>query len=159
MALRRWDQSPLYFCCFLLTLFGLQGVSLARQFQFGFRLFGTPPVRVLFSWDMFATRTERCELCWDPPLQLKGFGSVSCLKDLSQPFEWEIVFDQKGHYEWAGHHGCLLESWGVPSGHRETPQPHTVNLQCFTLEGRVEESSFLCASTWAPATVRGESRE
>ncbi len=119
---------------FLFLLSGGQLYAFKRQFDLGFQIGKQAPVRVPFSWDMFATRTERCEICWNPPLRLKGFGQVTCLKDLSQPFEWELIYDQKSVYQWVAQWAC----------YQDQATGRMIHLQCFGLDGGVEESSIPC---------------
>lgn len=148
-------NSPAYVVGFLLFLMAFQLRALALQFQSGFQLFGHEPTRVLFSWDMFATRTERCTMEWDPPLQRTPVGPLNDLRQLSVPFEWDVIYDSVQDYEYVGRMGCAFESgqyafMGEPSEKAPVPIAHLVNkiqvkIHCFGPDGKETYREFYCS--------------
>jgi hypothetical protein len=109
----------------LIAILGsIQIYALAQQFRQGFRLFGSPPVRVPFSWDMFAPRIERCSLKWNPPLEIGG-RLVADVHQLDAPFEWFPVWDRIRAYQAVA---CFYAN-----------PPTRVSMVCFDSSGAHEQ--------------------
>lgn len=113
------------------ALFGLQLVALARQLAAGYRPFGQPPVRVALSWDMFATRIERCDVRWDPPLPVRG--GLSRFADLAQPIEWFPVLDRMESYRRMALGACRLAR-----------APTRIHIRCWRPDGTRPEQELAC---------------
>jgi hypothetical protein len=105
----------------------VQALAFGAQIWSGFRPFGAPPLRIPFSWDMFAVRIERCDLRWDPPLPI-GNG-VARLRDVAPALEWDPVYSRREHYREAGRRACYFAE-----------VPTRVLLRCFTPEGEVVDA-------------------
>jgi hypothetical protein len=134
MRMPRLDsaQSPIFVAAFVFLLAATQVGALGVQFVRGFRLMGHEPVRVPFSWDMFANRVERCILNWDPPLATQ-IGPFSSLRQLGTKLEWEVVYDHKEDYERIG-------QWVCHAGGENT----RVHLRCFQLDGSQTNHELSC---------------
>jgi hypothetical protein len=130
-------DSPLYVMVFLLLLVGGQIRAFYHQFELGFRPFIHEPVRVPFSWDMFAVKSERCLLSWDPPLKATPIGVLKELKQFSAPFEWDVIYDSPESYQLAGQTGCSFDS-GLRSSTIK------FRIRCFNLAGIEVEHEFPC---------------
>ncbi|MEO5969886.1 MAG: hypothetical protein ABIQ95_08160 [Bdellovibrionia bacterium] len=130
-------NAPGYVVALLGFLIVLQLRALFQQFESGFRPFAHDPVRVAFSWDMFATRTERCLMEWDPPLESTPIGTLSGLKQLSLPFEWDLIYDSLEQYQYVGQMGCAFES--------KASNKIRVRIQCFAPEGEKIYREFYCS--------------
>ncbi len=150
-------NSSAYVMGFLLFLAVFQLRALFLQFESGFQLFVHEPTRVLFSWDMFATRTERCMMEWDPPLQRTPVGPLTDLRQLSVPIEWDVIYDSMQDYEYVGRMGCAFESGqrargslGESSEKAPIPVTHSVNkirvkIHCFGPDGNETHREFYCS--------------
>ena len=131
---RAKDRRPAYVAAFLLFLVTPQAVALALQFHRGFRPFVHPPSRVALSWDMFAIEISRCDLRWNPPLDVVGHPLPS-LRSAGQPLEWDPVFNNVEQYAAAGRYGC---DYARPN------TPTRVSLTCATAEGQIVRDDFPC---------------
>jgi hypothetical protein len=125
-------RSPRFVAVFLAALILPQVFALGRQFYLGFRPFGREPVRVPLSWDMFATRIERCALTWTPPVSTP-VGRLATIRDLAPALEWDVVGDRPEQYEYFARKGCFYAL-----------QRTRVDLQCVSPEGRWEALGFDC---------------
>src|SRR5665213_2805395 len=94
----RFERSPIYILIFLIFLSAPQLAAMGVQFYSGYRPFAGDPVRVPLSWDMFATRVERCTLSWNAPLNFNS-QSIYSLRDIELPLEWDIIFDHVENYK------------------------------------------------------------
>ena len=90
----------------VILLFGLQLAALAGQLRRGFRPFGAPPVRVPLSWDMFATRIERCTMGFQPAFPIAPGKELSNLTEAGEPIEWFPVFDRLETYRLVARASC-----------------------------------------------------
>ncbi|MBI3295752.1 MAG: hypothetical protein HYZ71_13585 [Deltaproteobacteria bacterium] len=127
--------SPVYVAVLVGGLVVLQLNSTRLQFERGFRLFGAPPGRVAFSWDMFATRVERCQLSWDPPVATE-LGEFSSLRRFGTSLEWDIIYDTARDYHAVGQLVCRL---------RSSPEArHRVKFHCFSPDGTHAEEEVPC---------------
>jgi hypothetical protein len=125
-------RNPAYVATFLAALVLPQAAALVAQLHSGYRPFGHAPVRVPLSWDMFATAISRCDVRWQPPIDVGG-RLVSSIQQTGQPLEWDPVYDRVEDYVVAARMGCT-----------HAP-PHAVaTLQCFTSDGRTVRDAFLC---------------
>ena len=106
--------------------------ALALQFARGFRPFGSPPSRVLFSWDMFAVPVERCDVRWSKPIRRRG-AKLLRYRDLSLPFEWRPMHNSIAHWSAFAQSSCLYS----PSGQE-------VELRCFHSDGRTTDHHHRC---------------
>jgi hypothetical protein len=125
-------RSPRFVAAFIAALILPQVYAVGRQFQLGFRPFGREPVRVPLSWDMFATRIERCALTWTPPVSTP-VGRLSSLRDLAPTLEWDVVGDRREQYDYFARKGC---SYALARTR--------VDLECVSPDGRREASDFDC---------------
>jgi len=125
-------RSPRAVAVFLAVLILPQAFAFGRQFALGFRPLGPAPTRVPLSWDMFATRIERCRLGWTPPLPTAQ-GRLSTLRDLSPRLEWDVVGDRMEQYEFWGRKLC-----------GEALQSTQVDMRCVRQDGSWEERRFDC---------------
>ncbi len=131
MTPARWHG---FYCLALLAALVLvQGRAEVRQWEGGYRPFGPAPVRVPYSWDMFAIRIDRCSIRWDPPIEIAG-ARVSRWHDRTFPLEFDTVYDRAQAYEGAAQLGCAF---------RTTPKT-VFNLVCVHGDGLIDESSFAC---------------
>jgi hypothetical protein len=104
-----------------------------RQVRFGYRPFSTSPGRVSYSWDMFATRVERCDVRWDPPLVVDG-RSVSHMSDRSAPVEFDTIYDDREDYRGFAYDACARFSTG----------PTMTTLRCALPSGQLVELHDPC---------------
>lgn len=121
-----------------IIVFGLiiiQSGAFILQFREGFIPRKTVPVRVAFSWDMFATRIERCNATFTPPLA--GLDPpLESLAKRSAPFEWMAICEP---YE-----GCIAASkWAC--GFAQSPT--LVQIECYIPEGHKVVNEFECPHT------------
>jgi hypothetical protein len=123
------SRSPITLLLLALVLGLPQLVGFASQFAGGFRPFGTAPGRVTLSWDMFATRIERCGINWNPPLP----GGVAELNQKSRVIEWQAVADTRARYE-------RIAAWACAKFH----QPGRALLTCFLPSGKEESRVVDC---------------
>jgi hypothetical protein len=130
----RFCRSPTFIALglFLISLFEL--VSLGRQFTQGFRPFLNEPVRVNFSWDMFATRVERCTMQWAPALNVPR-PDFSSLRQLGSRYEWDIIYDHAEDYR-------MLARWVCSVGNSAT----RIKLHCFFPNGTESNDEIHCGS-------------
>lgn len=117
-------ESPAFVLAFLTLLALPQAAALALQFQHGFRPFQVAPGRITLSWDMFATRIERCGLSWNPALPTEQ-GPVFEFAQLSRIIEWQPVYDTGAAYE-------NFATWTCSRYH----QPFHAVLHCFLPDGK-----------------------
>jgi hypothetical protein len=129
----RIERTPIYVAIFLLTLSAPQLVATASQFYFGFRPFAHDPVRVPLSWDMFATRVERCTLSWGLPLKFSS-QSIYSLRDIELPLEWDIIFDHVDDYRAVKKGIC--QSFAM--------SPTQAQMHCFLPDGTETEEASDC---------------
>jgi hypothetical protein len=122
-----------YFAALLGLLAAVQFRAQIVQVQSGFRPFAHPPVRVPYSWDMFAIRLDRCVVGWDPPLVIDG-ARVARWHDRLPALEFDAVFNDAAWYEAAAARGCAFR----------TQTPTIAYLRCFSSSGRTDERSFDC---------------
>ena len=130
-------NSPIYVVTLLVFLTAFQLWALVLQFEGGFRPFQHEPTRVPFSWDMFATLTERCLMEWDPPLQMTPIGVLTGLQQLGHWLEWDVIYDSLQGYVEAGQIGCSFEEGGGVNKTR-------VKLRCFRPDGNEIHREFYC---------------
>ncbi|HEY0708123.1 MAG TPA: hypothetical protein VGG33_15065 [Polyangia bacterium] len=126
------DRRLIVTLALLLVLAVAQAGAFAKQFVLGFRPFGTPPVRVPLSWDMFSTHIERCEIAWQPPLPTAQ-GSIDKLSQTSRPLEWFAVRATQGDYRALVQQGCA-----------RAQAPTTATLACWLPDGRRVEEAIRC---------------
>ena len=107
--MRPLDRSPAYVASFVLLLALPQAWALAEQLRLGYRPFGHAPVRVPLSWDMFSTAISRCDVRWDPPLDL-GPKKLARMREAGVTLEWDPVYDRVEDYAYAGRIGCAFGS-------------------------------------------------
>jgi hypothetical protein len=125
-------RNPAYVAAFLAALALPQAAALVMQIHIGFRPFAHAPVRVPLSWDMFATAISRCDVRWEPPLNIGGH-PVGSIHQTGQPLEWDPVYDRVEDYVVAARMGCAYAT------------PHTLaTLQCFTSDGRTVRDALVC---------------
>jgi hypothetical protein len=123
----------LYFAVLLSLLAVVQLRAQVVEVQSGFRPWSHPPVRVPYSWDMFAIRLDRCVVGWDPPLEVDG-ERVARWHDRLPLLEFDSVFNDADWYAAAAARGCVYRT-----------HPATVAyLKCFSSSGRVDERSYDC---------------
>jgi hypothetical protein len=103
------------------------------QWREAYRPFSHAPVRVPYSWDMFAIRLERCTIRWDPPLEIDG-KPVSTWHDRAFPIEFDTVYNRARDYYGAARTGCAFRS-----------EPKTVTtVVCVHGNGKIDEHSIEC---------------
>jgi hypothetical protein len=124
---------PLYFALLLGLLAVVQLRAQVVQVQSGFRLLSHPPVRVPYSWDMFAIRLDRCVVGWDPPLDIEG-QRVARWHDRLPALEFDTVFNDAQWYVAAAGRGCSYRSQPVTMAY----------LKCFSSSGREDEHRYQC---------------
>ena len=124
-----------YVFVILLGLVALEGGAQVKQLQSGFRPFGQSPIRVPYSWDMFATDIERCDVRWDPPLTIEG-KSVSRLTDTTPPIEYEVVYDTIADYRAFAYDAC--DAFG------DHQKERFVTLKCARIDGTKQEFHERC---------------
>jgi hypothetical protein len=122
-----------YVTLLLGALVALQARALFQQFDSGFRPLAHAPVRVAYSWDMFAIRLDRCSIGWDPPLQIEG-QRVARWHDRLPDIEFDTVFNETASYGAAAVRACA---------YRSAPATR-VTLDCFSSEGSSHEYRFDC---------------
>jgi hypothetical protein len=144
---KEWLNAPGYVAAFLVILAAFQFRALFHQFQMGFLPFLHEPTRVPFSWDMFATRTERCLLEWDPPLSSTPIGALKGLRQFSKPVEWDVVYDSIQDYEFVGRIGCSFELENRPenSTSQTSGNKRGYKIQCFSPDGNETYREFNCS--------------
>jgi hypothetical protein len=123
------SRSPITLLLLALLLGIPQLVGFSRQFGAGFRPFGAAPGRVTLSWDMFATRIERCGINWNPALP----GGIFELSQKSRAVEWQAVADTRAGYE-------RIAAWACSKYHR----PLRALLTCFLPSGKGESRVVEC---------------
>jgi len=102
--LSAWDRGrriarPILMVSVIGALIFIQVRAQVKQYAGGFRPMEHEPIRVPFSWDMFAIRIERCAVNFDPPLRSRdGARYVHSFADLSPTIEWNPVFNESAHY-------------------------------------------------------------
>jgi hypothetical protein len=131
------DANPrvraLYFTTLLLALAVVQARAQVVQIASGFRPLAHPPIRVPYSWDMFAIRLDRCVVGWDPPLEVEG-ERVARWHDREAVIEFDTVFNDVAWYKEDATRGCAYRT-----------QARTVaSLMCFSSDGGVHGLSFVC---------------
>jgi len=123
----------LYFGLLLSVLVAVQLRAQVVPLRSGYRPLRHPPVRVPYSWDMFAIRLDRCVIGWDPPLDVDG-QRVARWHDRVPALEFDAVFNDIKWYEAAAARGCAYRT-----------QVETIAyLRCFSSEGQANERSFDC---------------
>jgi hypothetical protein len=122
---------PVLVGLFVVGLFGVQLYALGRQVASGYRPFGPPPLRVALSWDMFATRIERCDVRWDPPLPVRG--GLDRFSRLARPIEWFPVLDRVASYRRMATGACRLAR-----------VPTRISLRCWLPDGTRPEETLPC---------------
>ena len=125
----------LYTLLFVVFLVIVQAYALGLQFARGFMLFRNPPTRVAFSWDMFATRVERCDMVWDPPLSTM-LGDLGSLKRFGTKLEWDVIYDHASDYRELGRMMCQFD--------QNRSVPKTIRLNCFLPDGTNPKEEFPC---------------
>jgi hypothetical protein len=123
----------LYFGLLLSVLVALQLRAQVVQLQSGYWPLRHPPVRVPYSWDMFAIRLDRCVVGWDPPLEVDG-QRVARWHDRVPALEFDAVFNDVNWYEAAAARGCAYRTQAATIAY----------LRCFSSDGRANERSFDC---------------
>ena len=126
-------ERALYFALLLSLLALVQVRAQVVQLVAGFRPLSHPPVRVPYSWDMFAIRLDRCVVGWDPPLEVDG-ERVARWHDRLPALEFDAVFNDADWYAAAAARGCAYR----------TQAATTAYLRCFSSDGRTHERSFDC---------------
>jgi hypothetical protein len=124
-------QRLLLVALFAGALLGAQLVAMGRQLAAGYRPFGAPPVRVPLSWDMFATRIERCDIEWNPPLPVDG--GLDRFSRRARPIEWFPVFDRVESYRRLALHTCRLAR-----------APTRMTLRCWLPDGSRPRETLSC---------------
>jgi hypothetical protein len=124
----------MYVAAVLVALAAPQLVATGSQFVRGFRPMRRAPARVALSWDMFATRIERCAVAWDPPLHTP-YGPIGRLRDVGRRLEWDVVQDTVDDYETLALDVCR---WAAPG--RRTH----VTLRCVAPAGHEVVGDFDC---------------
>ena len=104
-----------------------------EQIRSGYRPLATSPTRVSYSWDMFSTSVERCDVRWDPPLRVDG-KLVSGMNDRSPPIEFGTVYDDRESYR-----GFAFDACDRFEGHGAT-----ITMRCALPNGTVEETRERC---------------
>lgn len=117
----------------VVALFVPQAVAQVLQVQRGFRPFVQSPTRVSYSWDMFSTRVERCDVRWEPPLVVEG-RSVERASDRSAPIEFDTVYDDREDYRGFAYDACT----------RFARVPTTSHLRCALPSGEIVEIHDPC---------------
>jgi hypothetical protein len=122
---------------YVVSLLGVLAIVQLRahveQWLAGYRPLSHAPVRVPYSWDMFAIRLDRCVVGWDPPLDVEG-EKVARWHDREPPIEFDTVFNDASWYMAAAARACAYHS----------PAPTKASLLCFSSDGRSHEYSFAC---------------
>ncbi len=116
----------------LVALALVQATMFAKQFYLGFVPMRTEPQRVPLSWDMFATRVERCNLRWDPPVRIEH----TLWRDFSElhaPLEWQVIFDRTATYRTFARETC-----------RYTKVPTRILLHCHLPNGTQTDETLAC---------------
>jgi len=122
-----------YFALLLGTLAAVQLRAQVVQVQSGFRPLSHPPVRVAYSWDMFAIRLDRCVVGWDPPLAIDG-ERVARWHDRLPALEFDAVFNDANWYIAAAERGCIYRTQAATVAY----------LTCFSSSGKADERSYDC---------------
>jgi hypothetical protein len=125
-------RSPAYVLSFVLFISVFQVIPFGVQFVHGFRPFGREPIRVPFSWDMFATRVERCSIKWDPPIRGPGSG-FSSLRQLGTLLEWDDIEDHIEDYRHIARWVCFVGS-----------KTTRIRLHCFLPTGIETDDEIKC---------------
>ncbi len=107
-----------------------------EQVRLGFRPLRTSPTRVAYSWDMFSTPVERCDVHWDPPLPIDG-RAISQMSERGAPIEFDTVYDSREDYRGFAEGACSTFA-------ARGPTPTTITLRCARMDGTVEETRELC---------------
>lgn len=123
----------MYVALILALLAGVQVWAQVGQVASGYRPLTHAPVRVPFSWDMFAIKIERCAVSWQPPLLIDG-KPVAKWRDRSAALEFDTVFDEAFYYDDAARLGCAFRSARVT----------TLTVACASSDGEVRELRSLC---------------
>jgi hypothetical protein len=123
----------LYFAGLFGLLVAVQVRAQAQQLQSGFRPFSHPPVRVPYSWDMFAIRLDRCIVGWDPPLEVEG-RRVARWHDRIPALEFDTVFNDVDWYRAAAARGCEYRTQAATIAY----------LRCFRSDGTADERAYDC---------------
>jgi hypothetical protein len=126
-------RSASFVFTFVSLLLISQLAAFSYQFVSGFRPFFTDANRVPLSWDMFSNRLDRCVVKWSPSIQI-GPHTLSSLRDVELPFEWDIIFDRIEDYRAASLGLC--RQFGTISTR--------VQLHCFSSEGKETRDEFSC---------------
>jgi hypothetical protein len=127
------DKRAIYVGVLVVGLVVPQAWAQVEQVRTGYRPFVTSPTRVSYSWDMFSTRVERCDVRWEPALQVEG-RSVSSMTDRSAPIEFDTVYDNRDDYRAFAFDACA--TFGRPGT--------TTTLRCALPNGTVEETHERC---------------
>jgi hypothetical protein len=117
-------------------LIGLAVVQLAAeigQVSAGFVPFSNPPVRVPFSWDMFAVRIDRCAISWDPPLEIEG-RPIARWQDRLPALEFDSIRNVASDYDDAALFACAYR----------THAPTTATVSCALHDGTLREQHLDC---------------
>jgi hypothetical protein len=122
-----------YVALLLVVLAAVQLRAEAAQLAAGYLPFVRPPVRVAYSWDMFAIRLDRCAVTWDPPLWIEG-RRVAAWRDRVWPIEFDSVYNDVGSYAVVAQAACA---------YRSAPATR-VALRCDLADGSVDDRSFDC---------------
>ena len=123
----------LYVAVLLGLLAAVQLRAQVVQVMSGYRPLSHAPIRVPYSWDMFAIRLDRCVVGWDPPLDVDG-QRVARWHDRLPDLEFDTVFNDADWYASAAARGCAYRSQAAT----------TAYLKCFSSDGRTDERSFDC---------------
>lgn len=124
---------------YVIVLLGLLAVpqvwAQVEQVRGGYRPLRTSPTRVSYSWDMFSTPVERCDVRWDPPLRVEGV-PVSSMSDRSPPLEFGTVYDSREDYRGF--------AWDACDRFHDGDGEVTLTLRCALPNGTVEELRERC---------------
>ena len=124
---------PIYFALLLSLLAVVQLRAQVIQLQAGYRPLSHPPVRVPYSWDMFAIRLDRCVVGWDPPLNVDG-ERVARWHDRLPALEFDTMFNDADWYVSAAARGCEYRTRAATATY----------LKCFSSDGGVDERRYDC---------------
>jgi hypothetical protein len=108
-------------------LIGWQLAAVGGQVAVGFVPFVESPGRVAGSWDMFAPCIERCDIGWEPAVNVGG-RSIRFLHELAAPLEFFFVQSRVDAYR------QLAAALAT--------EPTHVQLHCFLPAGKTFSEAF-----------------
>jgi hypothetical protein len=123
----------LYHATLLIGLAVVQLRAEIGQVCAGFVPFSSPPVRVPYSWDMFAVRIDRCAISWDPPLAIEG-RSVARWQDRLPALEFDSIRNEASDYDAVAQTACVYR----------TSAPTTATVSCAMHDGTLRERRLEC---------------